>query len=150
MFAFSVQLSCLIADAVWFRGADLMSFKGHVLMFIIISVLLLILPLVVFIPTLVRAREESLVSLSGSGYRGAENLDSKLRSPRDRELPESMISGLADFGVLYDNARLMWPLPLELRHIFSLVAAAVLPFLPLVFLVVPAQEVLRTLVELLK
>jgi hypothetical protein len=150
VFAFSVQLSCLIADAVWFRGADLMSFKGHVLAFVLISALLLILPLTVFTPTLVRAREENLVFLSGSGYRGAGNLDRKLRSNRTGELPESVVSGLADFGALYENARLMWPLPLELRHIFSLVLAAILPFLPLVFMVVPAEEVLRTLAELLK
>jgi hypothetical protein len=39
---------------------------------------------------------------------------------------------------------------LALRHILSLILAAMLPFLPLVFLVVPAQEVLRTVVELLK
>ncbi len=55
------------------------------------------------------------------------------------------ISGLSDFGVLYENARLMLPVPLELQHVVSLVLAAVLPFLPLVFLVMPAREVLRTL-----
>lgn len=104
----------------------------------------------VFIPTLVRAREESIVFLSGCGYRGAEILESQLRSNRSKGLPESEISGLADFGALYDNARLMWPMPLEMRHIFTLVLAAVLPFLPLVFLVVPAQEVLRTMIELVK
>ncbi len=150
VFAFSVQLSCLIADAAWYRGADLMAFKGHVLVFMLLSVLLLILPLLVFAPALVYAREESLVFLSGSGHRGAVNLERKLRSSRTRELPEGEISGLADFGELYENARLMRPLPLELRHLLSMVLAAILPFLPLVFLVIPAQEVLRTLVELIK
>jgi hypothetical protein len=56
---------------------------------------------------------------------------------------------LADFGALYENARRMRPVPLELQHIFALVLAAVLPFLPLVFLVVPAQTVFRKLVKLL-
>ena len=150
VFAFSVQLSCLIADAAWYRGADPMAFKGHVLVFVVISVLLLILPLIVFAPALVYAREEGLVFLSGSGNRSAVKLERKLRSNRTRELPESEISSLADFGELYENARLMRPLPLELRHILSMVLAAILPFLPLVFLVMPAQEVLRTLVELIK
>ena len=43
----------------------------------------------------------------------------------------------------------MKSLPLELRHVFVLMLAAVLPFLPLVFLVMPAQDVFRTLAELL-
>lgn len=149
-FAFSVQLSCLIADAVWYKGGDLMAFKGHVFAFVLISVLLLLLPLMVFIPTLVQVREENIMYLSGCGYRGAEDLERKLRSNRTGELPESEISALTDFGELYENARLMLPVPLEWRHILALVLAALLPFLPLVFLVMPAQEVLRTLVELIK
>jgi hypothetical protein len=39
--------------------------------------------------------------------------------------------------------------PLELRHVMILVLAAVLPFVPLVFLVMPAQEVLQTLIRLM-
>jgi hypothetical protein len=108
-----------------------------------------LLPLLPFALKLVRAREEKLVSLSGSGYHGAEDLEQKLLANRSGKLPSDEISGLADFGALYENARLMRPLPLELRHVFSLVLAAVLPFFPLVFLVMPAQEVFRTLADLL-
>jgi hypothetical protein len=147
-FAFGVQLSCLIADAVTFRGADLMTFRGHVIAFVVIVLIVLLLPLLVFAPKLVRAREENLVSLSGSGYLGADHLERQLRADRNPELPTNEISGLADFGVLFENARRMRYLPLELRHIFILTMAAVLPFLPLVFLVMPVKEVFQTLVKL--
>jgi hypothetical protein len=149
VFALSVQLSCLIADAVYFRGADLMSFRALVMAFVLIVVLALLAPLLVFTPKLMLAREESLVFLSGSGYQGAENLDQKLRAGRSGDLPASDISGLSDFGVLYENAQRMWTVPLELRHVGVLVLAAVLPIVPLVFLVMPADQVLRTLAELL-
>jgi hypothetical protein len=148
-FAFGVQLSCLIADAVRYRGADLMDFRAHAIAFVLLAVIVLLLPLLPFSVKLVRAREEKLVFLSGSGYHGAEHLERELQADRSGKLPSDEISGLADFGALYESARLMRPLPLELRHVVSLVLAAVLPFLPLVFLVMPAQEVFRTLADLL-
>ncbi len=148
VFAFGVQLSCALADAVTYRGADLMAFRGHVTAFVLMAVTVLLLPLLPFAPRLVRAREESLVFLRGSGSRGAKHLEQQLQECRSRELPSEDISAQADFGVLYENARWMKPVPLELQHIFLMLLAAVLPFVPLVFLVIPAQEVFHTLVRL--
>jgi hypothetical protein len=149
VFAFGVQLSCLAADAVRFRGAELTTFRGEIVAFVVITVVALLLPLLVFAPKLVRAREQHLIFLSGSAHRGAGDLVRKLRSAETGELPSDAVSGLSDFGALYENARLMRPVPLEIRHVVMLVLAAVLPFVPLVFLVMPAREVLRTLARLL-
>ncbi len=148
VFAFGVQLSCLIADAVHFRGAALTDFRGQVIAFVVMVVVVLLLPLLVFAPKMARAREDQLLFLSGSGHRGAGDLERKLRTGRAGELPTNAISGLSDFGVLYECARLMRPIPLETQHILALVLAAVTPFLPLIFLVMPAREVLRTLARL--
>jgi hypothetical protein len=149
VFAFGAQLSCLIADAVYFRDADLGAFRGELVAFVVISVGALLMPLLVFAPKLARAREKYLLFLSGSAHRGAGDLARKLRASRDGELPSDAVSGLSDFGVLYENARLMRPVPMETQHVLGLVLAAVAPFLPLVFLVMPAREVLRTLARLL-
>jgi len=149
VFAFGVQLSCLVADAVHFRDAELTAFRGEIVAFVVISVVVLLLPLLVFAPKMVRAREEYLVFLSGSAHRGAGELTRKLRVARNGELPSDAVSGLSDFGALYENARLMRPVPMEMQHVLGLVLAAVAPFLPLVFLVMPAREVLRTLARLL-
>jgi len=148
-FALSVQLSCLIADSVFFQGADLMAFRGHVIAFVLIMVILFLLPLLVFAPKLVLAREESLLFLSGCGYIGADSLERLLRAGKSGELPADEISGLADFAVLFENASRMRPVPLELQNIFTLVLAAALPFLPLVFLVMPVSEVFRAMTKLL-
>ncbi len=149
VFAFGVQLSCLAADAVHFREANLTAFRGEMVAFVVIAVIVLLLPLVVFAPKLVRAREEYLLFLSGSAHRGAGDLARKLRAAREGELPANAVSGLSDFGTLYENARLMRPVPMETQHVLGLVLAAVVPFLPLIFLVMPAGEVLRTLVRLM-
>jgi len=149
VFAFGVQLSCLIADAVHFRGAEVMAYRGQVVAFVVIVVVALLLPLLVFVPKLVRAREEYLLFLSGSAQRGAGDLERKLRAAEGGELPANAVSGLSDFGSLYENARYMRPVPMEMQHMLGLVVAAVAPFLPLVFLVMPAQDVLRTLAKLL-
>jgi hypothetical protein len=112
-------------------------------------VIVFLLPLLVFAPKLVLAREESLLFLSGSAYNGADHLERLLRSGKSGELPADEISGLSDFAVLFENASRMRPVPLELRNIFALVLAAALPFLPLIFLVMPVSEVFRTLTKLL-
>jgi hypothetical protein len=148
VFAFGVQLSCALADAVLYQGADLMAFRGHVTAFVLMAVTALLLPLLPFAPGLVRARETSLVLLRGSGYRGAERVERQLREGGSGESLGEEISAQADLGELYANARWMKPVPLELQHIFVMVLAALLPFLPLVFLVIPAQEVFQVMFRL--
>jgi len=149
VFAFGVQLSCLIADQVYFEGADLMAFRADVVAFVAIVVIGLFLPLLAFVPQMARARYETLLFLSGKGYDGAGLVERILHSPPDDALPGGEISGLADYGTLFENARLMKPVPLEWRHVGAVVFAAVLPFVPLIFLVMPAREVLRALTQLL-
>jgi hypothetical protein len=149
VFAYGVQLSCLIADAARFRDAELTAYRGELITFVVIAVGALLVPLLVFVPKLVRAREEYLLFLSGSAHRGAGDLERRLRSAENGELPTDAISGLTDFGVLYENARLMRPVPMETQHVLGLVLAAVAPFVPLIFLVMPAGEVLRTMARLL-
>ena len=46
VFALGIQLSCLIADAISFRGSDLTAFRGHVLAFIVIVLVVLLLSLI--------------------------------------------------------------------------------------------------------
>ena len=149
VFAFGVQLSCLMADAVHFRQTELTAFRGELVVYVVIAVGVLVLPLLVFAPKLARAREEYLLFLSDSAHRGAGDLARKLRASETGELPADAVSGLSDFGALYENARLMRPVPMELQHVLGLALAAAVPFLPLVFLVMPAREVLRTLARLL-
>jgi hypothetical protein len=149
VFAFGVQLSCLIADAVHFRGSALIAYRGEVVAFVVIAVVALLLPLLVFAPKMVRARQDHLLFLSDSAHRGAGDLERKLGSSPDGELPADAVSGLSDFSALYEHARLMRPVPLGIQHILALVLSAVVPFLPIVFLVMPAREVMQTLLRLL-
>jgi hypothetical protein len=148
IFAFGIQLSCVAADAVYYRGADLMGFKGELAAYVAIVLIVMLVPLLVFSPKMVRAREEYAVFLTGSGYRGAVFLDRGLRASKEGQLPADDVSGLTDFGPLFENARSMRPLPLEVRHVVALTLAAAAPFVPLLFLVVPAKEVLKALAGL--
>jgi hypothetical protein len=65
----------------------------------------------------------------------------ELRARASGELPSRDVSALYDFGVLYENARRMRPMPMGLNmYVVALMMVVVLLFLPLVFLVMPAQE----------
>jgi hypothetical protein len=149
VFACGVQLSCLVADRVFFEEATLLDFRAYLFAFVLIALVVLLLPLMAFLPKLSEARFDTLLFLSGRGFEGSGALDGRLRSHPDADLPATEVSGLADYGALFENARLMRPIPLEWRHIGVLVLAAVVPFVPLVFVAMPAQQVLRTLAQLL-
>jgi hypothetical protein len=147
--ALGVQVSCLVADAVYYQGTSLMSFKLQIVAFVLIVMLGMLLPLIVFVPKLVYAREAYLIYLSGKGYEGVSRLERKLNATAADEWPNDDVSGMCDYSTLYENARLMRPIPLEIHNMLMLVVSAILPFVPLVFLVMPAQEVLKTLAKLL-
>lgn len=87
--------------------------------------------------------------LSRCGYEGAVRLEKELRKNASEVFSSPDISGLADFGMLYENARDMRPFPIDLRQVVTMALAALVPFLPLLFLVMPAQEVLQSLRELI-
>jgi hypothetical protein len=148
IFAFGIQLSCVAADAITYHGAQLAEFKGYAIAFVLFTLALMLVPLLVFVPVLARAREECVMFMSGSGYRAAQFLDRQLRASKEGELPTDDVSGLADFGPLYENARLMRIVPLELRHVAYLIVCAAGPFAPLVFLVMPARDVFKVLAQM--
>jgi hypothetical protein len=141
--AIGVQLSCLIADAVCYRGSSLMDFRGHVIAFALTAAAVVLLPLTVFVPKLARARRDALVFMSDCAYRGGEDLERQLRAGEGPALPGREVSSVSGFGGLYETVRQMRPVPMEMRHAFVLLAVAFLPFLPLWLLVIPAQEMLR-------
>jgi len=149
VFAFGVQLSCALADLVSYRDENLWAYIGHVVAFVLMSVTVLLVPLLPFVPRLWQAREKSLVSLRGSGYRSAKHLERRLQDNETGGSLSEEISAQSDLGVLYENARSMNVVPVELQHILVMVLAALLPFLPLVFLVVPAKEVFQVILRLI-
>ncbi|MGB7755101.1 MAG: hypothetical protein WBL23_03460, partial [Salinisphaera sp.] len=148
--AFSVQVGSLVADAVVFRGTRLANYQGQAVLFVILSLLFVFAPLLVFTAKLARAKWEAEAPLSGWANRAERLLEKELREDDTASpLSESAISTLCDYGTLFAQARQMRIIPVSNRDLAFVVSAALLPAMPLMFVAMPAKEILQKMLNVL-
>lgn len=142
----SLQLACLVANTVSHVSAQLSGYLGHAVLLVIMSVVFVFAPLVVLIPRLSLAKWESDAPLSGWANRMDRYLEKKLdEGDVSRILSEAEISSITDYGALLTYAREMRIVPVSNQDLLVVVGAALLPVVPLLFMAMPAQEVLEKL-----
>ena len=153
LFAQGALLSGLIANRVLYEGASLRSFRvdaGGLIGFFVVVVLG---PLTMFTPRLLRAKRKGsseyglLATRLVGGFEekwirgGASDVTQLLREPD--------ASSLADFGTSYSVVKEMRIVPFGLHDIAQLVAATAAPLLPLTLTAFSLEEVATRLVEIL-
>lgn len=149
-FAASCMVAAAIGTAILQEGAQLMSFKWPLLVFVAISIAVGILPLLVFWRPLQRVKEQALLNYGkfASGY--VQEFERKWissESQKDLMAAADDIQALADLGGGFERVAKMRLLPLVLQSAIAIAAAAATPMLPLVLTVIPLQELLKLLVQ---
>lgn len=151
LLAHGALLAGFIASRVLYSGQSLMSFKMDAAGLVVFFVLLLLVPLLVFTPQLVRTK------IQGSGQfgvlanryvfgfeekwiRGSAPETSKLLGTAD-------IQSLADLANSYAVVREMRVVPFGPEEIARLVAATAAPLLPLLLLTFSVEELLTRLIK---
>jgi hypothetical protein len=150
---FPFALSCILSGAVgfqiYFEGASIRSFELVFGVFLVLSELVCLGPLLLFIPQLARTRREGLLqysTLSDTYNRRFENKWVKpAGAPDESLLGSGDIQSLADLGNAYRMAEEMKTFPFGRNQVIAIAVAAALPCAPLVFLVFPVGEVLKML-----
>lgn len=116
--------------------------------------LLLIAPLVLFIPHLVVAKDLGLMAYGTLSSEYIGRFDSKwvvAAGPKEKDdslLGTSDIQSLADIGNGYERVHKMRVFPADRTTFARIFLAGLLPFLPLVFLEVPITRVLQAMLKL--
>jgi hypothetical protein len=148
--AFSTQLASTIANSIHYAGAELASYRSHAVLFVLIAVAFVYAPLLLFLGKLARAKREREAPLSGWASR-AERVVADAVEEEDisRLLNGPEVSCVADFGVLMERARRMRLVPVSNRDMVAVVGAALLPGLPLLFVAMPAGDVLQRILDVL-
>jgi hypothetical protein len=138
-----------VAFRMLYEGAKLRQFEVPVAVYLLSCVLIFLSPPAVFFSTLARAKREGLRSygLLVGAYNRAFHEKWVRQGPPESEalLGSSDIQSLADLGGVYDRIRQMRSLPFGRMTILQILGLALLPALPLVFLVVPIGEILKFL-----
>ncbi len=149
LMAISSVLSGSFAYEIVHRGSSLHILKYHIIVFVVLAIVILHAPLLVFTDKLARCRFGGLLdfgSLIGSHDRAFD--EKWLRSPKAN--PASLLGGrdtgsLAHMSTVYEHVERMQLLPFDKKTLTVLVAAALIPMIPLLGTVTSLTEILSML-----
>jgi hypothetical protein len=153
LLAVSAVLSGSLAGEILFRGSSLGQLKYHVVVFVALSIAFLQAPLLVFSGRLGRCRFQALLDFGTLIGRHDRAFDERWIKARDAGraslLGSPDVSSLADIGTVYEHVERMQLVPFDRKALGVLIAAALIPMIPLVGTAIPIQEILSKLGEFL-
>ena len=152
--AISAMFSSAIFYQILHNNESIESLKYHIILFVIIALIVLHAPLLVFVSRLSRCRFRGLLQFSSLVLRYDRAFEEKWIEKRFGEPAEPLlgspdIQSLADIATSYEHVNDMRLIPFDMKGFLVLVAAAVLPLVPLIGTAVPLDEILSKLAELM-
>jgi hypothetical protein len=151
--AHAITASGWIASRVLFNGDDVHRFIPEMVMMILVLVAIVLLPMCQFVSNLVALQRRAISTYGALAAAYARDFDRKwiLDWPvrGDALLGNADIQSLADMSGSYGIVRDMRSVPFERHALMQVVAAAVLPFLPLVLTVLSPVMLVKRLVAVL-
>jgi hypothetical protein len=151
--AHGVLLAGLLANRIFYVGATLPAFKLEIAVVVIFLLCLAIGPLLVFAPQLAQAKRTGLREYGTLAERYVREFDAKwLRggAPADESfIGNGDIQSLADLGNSFEVVRGMRIAPVTREAILRLVAATLVPLVPLALTMMPLEDLLKRLLGIL-
>jgi hypothetical protein len=145
----SAVLSGSLAYEIVHRGSSLNILKYHIMIFVVLAIVILHAPLLVFTGRLARCRFRGLLdfgSLIGDHDRAFDEKWLKSPSANGSSLLGSPdVATLANVAQVYDHVERMQLLPFDKKALIVLVAAALIPMIPLLGTVVGLTDILSML-----
>ena len=147
--AVSAVLSGSFAREIIHLGSSLQELKYHILVFVILALVIVHVPLLPFTGRLARCRFRGLLEIGAliSAHDRAFELK-WLRSPgadRAALLGSPDISSLSDIATVYEHVDDMLLIPFDKKAVIVLVAAALIPMIPLLGTSTALQDIMAML-----
>jgi hypothetical protein len=133
IFAFAILFSTTVAEKVFFLHEKLPVYYPLMIGFAILSILMNVLPLLVFMKPLLIQRRKGFFEYSSLIQEHHRQFDEKwLRKPCDEDLPGTGdASSMTDFNSSFDVVKNMKLFPFDIKIMVSSIVIAILPMLPL-------------------
>jgi hypothetical protein len=151
LLAVSAVLSGSRAGEILFRGSSLDQLKYHVVIFVVLAIAILHAPLLAFSGRLGRCRFQALLDFGTLIGRHDRAFDERWIKTRDADraslLGSPDATSLADVGLIYEHVERMQLVPFDKKALIVLIAAALIPMIPLVGTAIPFWEILSKLGE---
>jgi hypothetical protein len=149
----SILLSSVIGDRIWHAGAKLPDFQLEIVGFVVIQMLVVLLPMLFFFVRMVEAKLVAYreMSLFASKYTGdfRRKWLTEAESFVDPLLGSADIQSLADLSNSFEIVRGMRALPVDKSILWRLLVPIGAPLAPLVLTMIPIDELVRRLIDLL-
>ena len=153
LMAHGVLVAGTIANQIFFEGAKLLDFKLELAVIVVFLLLLVLGPLLLFTPQLAAARRAGLREYGALAQRYVRDFDSKwLRGGApvgEPLLGSSDIQSLADLGNSFEIVRSTRLLPFTRDAVLQLGVITLLPVAPLVLTMIPLEELMTRLFQIL-
>ena len=152
VFALSAVLASEWGHEVKFHGVDIYSFKGALIGFVLIVIVIFVGPLLVFSRCLWRTKRQALREYSALVARQGRSFHR--RWIEDKVSDEELINN-RDIGVQtglrssFEVVSHMRLVPVDRTLLLQLAWSVILPMLPVIALKLPIEEILKTLVKTL-
>src|SRR5262245_35157424 len=152
--AFLVPVAASVAGRgvqwVQFGGGDISSLRNVLVAFAVLAMAIALGPLQVFMPRLLKTKRNGLLDYARLGTEYTRDFDRKwLREARTETLIGSAdIQSLADLGNSYQVIQGMRVVPPSRQNALTLLLAAALPMLPFLLVILPLEQLLKQLAQL--
>jgi hypothetical protein len=145
--AHGTLLSGVLAGRIFYTGSKLMDFKVEGIAVIGIIMVMVLGPLLVFSPHLMRAKKAGLREYGKLASRYVEEFDQKWirgHAPGDEQLIGSGdIQSLADMGNSFEIIKGIRPIPFTKETVIQLIIIILLPVYPLALTMMPLEELIK-------
>lgn len=150
VFAHTLLLAGMIINRIWHDSATLLDFKIDMLGIIGLLLALVFIPLAFFIMPMAQAKR---VGTNNYGIMASNFVNLFRIKWLDKISAKSVVSAediqsLADLSNSYETTRDMNILPFRFGNVLQLFIIAALPLLPLIFTIIPLQEIIRCIVRI--
>jgi hypothetical protein len=153
VFAGGAVIASQVGNAIAYDGATLDGMKFILIGYGILAVLLFVAPLLVMTPTLMKAKVQALLSygalVSTHNQSFAAKWTNEYAPPGGEILGNPDPSSLIDLGSSFQVVQQMRIVPVNRSTLIILSTAAILPMIPLVVLVTPADKLIGALLKML-
>jgi hypothetical protein len=145
-------LSGRVANAALYQHVDILAFKWEAVGVVLFLVLLVLFPLIFFTPQLLRGKRAGLIAYGTLASRYVSEFDTKWvrgGAPEGELLLGSAdIQSLADLANSFSVVDTMRGVPFDRSAIIQTVLPILIPLLPLVFIVMPIDQLIAQIVKL--
>lgn len=151
-FALSAILAGAIADRVVYQGADLLSFKVHLIGLIVFILVVFAGPMTVFVRKLRETKRRGIFEYGALAIRMGREFESKWfgssRESKEELLSAPDFSATTDYFAVAANVYEMRNLLFTVKDLMGPVLSALVPFFFVALLKVPFQVVIKSLIKL--